>query len=363
VCDEVPDAIYTIPASSPQHNVTYVYVYDSNPETVTVGYTSGYSGSYVLGDLLVFGAGLWLAAEMLDDWDDYWRYCNWHYHPCVWSYGCGARYNYYHGGYYRHAHSYYGPYGGAGYGAVYNPWTGGYARGGAVYGPRGAAYAREAYNPWTGTYGARVGASTPYGSWGRSVVARDDQWVRAGYNSGVRGTVGGIQGSEGGGAVKVDRRFGSDAFVGKTRNDDLYVGKDGNLYKRDSEGSWSNLDRGGWNDMQRPAGERPTPHANPDGTRSALRPTTPATRPTTPATRPTTPATRPTTPATRPTTRPTTPAARPTTRPTMQQTQRSVPSQLQSDFQARSRGSARTTQSRSFAGGSGGGRSGGGRRR
>ena len=42
VAEEVPDVIYTIPPSCPHYNVKYVYIYDSTPEVVYVGYTPGY---------------------------------------------------------------------------------------------------------------------------------------------------------------------------------------------------------------------------------------------------------------------------------------------------------------------------------
>ena len=326
VCSVVPQAIYTIPASSPKHNVTYVYVYDSDDNTVTTGYTSGYNGAYVMGNLLVFGAGLWLTAEILDHWDDHYHHAHWHYHSSHWSYGCGARYSWHHGGYYRENYRAYGPYGGAGYGAVYNPWSGGYARAGRVYGPRGTGFAREAYNPWTNTYGARVGVSTPYGSWGRSVVARDDEWMRAGHRSGARGTVKGIETSKGGKAVKVDRRIGSDSFVGKTKNDNLYAGRDGNIYRRDENGDWNTLKKDGWNDIERPL--KTTTQGVPstrEGTRSKLQTKGPSTQ-------------------VKPSTRPSVQRKQPSTQPSVQ---RSTPSQLERDHSARQRGSSRTTQSRS----------------
>lgn len=43
----VPPAIYTIPASSPIHYVTYVYVYGYTPSYIYTGYTPGYYGCYV----------------------------------------------------------------------------------------------------------------------------------------------------------------------------------------------------------------------------------------------------------------------------------------------------------------------------
>jgi hypothetical protein len=50
VATSVPTVIYTIPASSPLHYVTYVQVYGSTPEVVYVGYTPGYLGTVVAPD-------------------------------------------------------------------------------------------------------------------------------------------------------------------------------------------------------------------------------------------------------------------------------------------------------------------------
>ena len=49
------------------------------------------------------------------------------------------------------AYAAYGPYGGVGMGASYNPRTGTYARGAAAYGPYGSRAAGQAYNPRTGS--------------------------------------------------------------------------------------------------------------------------------------------------------------------------------------------------------------------
>jgi len=382
VCSNVPDQIYTIPSSSPKHNVTYVHVYDSTPDKVTVGYTSGYMGSYVIGRALVFGAGLWLASEIIDDWDDnHWHY--WHYHhPSHWyGYGCGAHYNWYTGGYYRSGSVHYGPYGGAGRGAVYNPWTGTYARGGAAYGPRGSAFAREAYNPWTDTYAARAGVNTPYGSWGRAVVSRDDEWARAGHRSNWKGTAYGFETSKGAAGVGVNRRYGPDTFIGKSKKDDLYVGRNGNLYKRDNDGDWSKRGRGGWDNANIPNARTKSNTAGNVGNRpsagnwqGAARPTTPKrpaqTRPSTaPRTRPSTPPKRPAqttrpstpkrptqarpstprslTPKARPSTRSSRPSARSSIKRSTYKSKRSSSSQLKRDYQARQRGKSTTQRSRS----------------
>ena len=347
VCDKVPGPIYTIPPQSPKHNVTYVHVYESTPQTVQVGTTSGYSGSYVANGLVVFGLGMWLGHELAED--NYWHG---HYYPnpCWYGYGCGAAYH--PGtGYYRKVAHHYGPYGGAGYGAAYNPATGVYKRGAYAYGPNGAAGAKAAYNPWTNTAAGRVGVSTPYGSWGRSAVVRDDEWARAGHRSNAYGTVAGIQTSKGGGAIAVDRKYGSDAMIGKTGSGDVYVGKDGNLYKKDSSGGgWQTRENGGWQDA--PKVPVATPYGSKSGAQgrtdpsSATKPSaTPTTRPAEPAARPNPPATKPTDPKTRP--------AQPATRPTPPKSpakpsattkggysnRQSTPSQLNRDSYSRGRSS------------------------
>ncbi len=241
----VPDVIYTIPATHPKYNVTYVYIYDSTPDTVVVGYTSGYSGSYVASSgVVMFGVGYWMGSEV---WDDH--YHHYHYHPHYYSYGSAARYDYYYGGYYSSSR-YYGPYGGAGGGAGYNPRTGSYYRGGYAQGPYGSAFAREAYNPYTNRYGAQAGGKTPYGSWGRSVVADGDDWARAGHRSQSGRTVAGFETSQGARAVGgYNQRTGQGAVVGRDKYGDVYAGRDGNVYKKGDNGwqknngnRWENVD-------------------------------------------------------------------------------------------------------------------------
>ncbi|MFB3789290.1 MAG: hypothetical protein ACE15F_23270 [bacterium] len=248
VCTSVPEEIYAIPASHPKHNVTYVYVYDSTPDTVVTGYTSGYTGEYVMGGLLLFGAGMALGAALADDDCDY---CySWHYHSCFYSYGCGYAYNYRYGGYYGgYAAGFraYGPYGGAGGMAYYNPATGRYGRGGYAYGPGGAVYGREMYNPDTNTYAGRAGGSNIYGSWSRGVVARGDDWIRGGQASTARGSAGWVETSRGGKAIGVDTRR-ADGYVIKDQNGNIYVGNDDNIYRKDENGDWQKRNGNQWED-------------------------------------------------------------------------------------------------------------------
>ncbi len=244
VSDDVPAAIYKIPPSSPKYHVTYVRVYDSSPDVVVVGYTSGYTGVYVSGGVVVYGTGYYYSPYIYYPPVGYPVY---RAYPC--SYGVAAYYSPYTGGYARGA-AVYGPYGGAGWGAAYNPQTGTYARGVSAWGPYESGYARQAYNPRTDTYGASYQRSTPYASWGESVVTRGDEWVRTGNYSDSRGSVAGVETSKGGkaGAVQTDQ---GTAYAGRDADNNLYAGKDGNVYKRSDDG-WSSYSDGTWQAVERP---------------------------------------------------------------------------------------------------------------
>ena len=250
VTDEVPSEVYTMPASSPVYNTTYVQVYDSTPSSVTYGYTSGYAGVYYSYGIMVFGTGYYY-----DPWNYYgpgYGYPIYYGYP--YSYGASAYYNPYTGTYGRGA-SVYGPYGGMGAAAAYNPRTGTYARGGAAYGPYQAGGWAEAYNPRTGTYAQTRQGANAYASWGSSVVKRGDDWARTARYSDSRGTVSGVRTSEGG-AVASFRGDQGRTTVGRTDGGDLYAGRDGNVYRREQGGGWEKHGPDGWSPTER-SGQRP----------------------------------------------------------------------------------------------------------
>jgi len=248
VADKVPQEIYSIPPSSSKYNVTYVNIYDSTPDTVTYGYTAGYTGVYVGYGVAMWGTGYY--------YPPYYGYGYYPY-PVYWpasfyTYGASAWYNPVTGAYGRGS-AVYGPYGGYARGAAYNPSTGAYAWGRSAWGPYGAAASGGFYNPSTGGWGGRYQASNGYQSWGQSVVGRGDQWARTASYSDSRGSVGAIQGSEGGKAVAARGSQGQ-GFVGKSASGDVYAGKDGSVYKRDQSGQWSKNSGSGWESASRPAG-------------------------------------------------------------------------------------------------------------
>jgi hypothetical protein len=241
VTPDVPGEVYTIPPSSPKYNVTYVTVYDSTPDTVVYGYTSGYWGMYVAWGVVVFGTGYYYPPYI---------YAGPHYpyyYPYGYSYGAAAWYNPATGVYGRAA-AVYGPYGGMGAAAAYNPRTGTYGRSAYAYGPYQAGWAGRAYNPRTDTTVAGYQRSNSYAQWGETVVSRGDDWAHVGHYTDDRGTVAGARTSEGGRVVGASGDDGR-GFVGQSGEGDVYAGKDGNIYKREDGGGWSKYEDGGWNNV------------------------------------------------------------------------------------------------------------------
>ncbi|MEI7492903.1 MAG: hypothetical protein WCK92_16000 [Bacteroidota bacterium] len=59
VATEIPADIQNIPPEDPVYNVKYVYIYESTPDVVYVGYLPGYTGCYVYGPTVVYGTGFY----------------------------------------------------------------------------------------------------------------------------------------------------------------------------------------------------------------------------------------------------------------------------------------------------------------
>jgi hypothetical protein len=127
----------------------------------------------------------------------------------------------------------YGPYGGAGYAARYNPATGSYSRGAAAWGPGGVRGAAEAWNPRTGTSAQTRQGANIYGRWGSTAVQRGDQWART--------------------AHVTNRATGTTTRVAQGSGGNVFAGHDGSVY-RNQNGSWQKYESGGWNNVQRPTG-------------------------------------------------------------------------------------------------------------
>ncbi len=355
VADSIPKEIYSIPPTSPKYHVTYVYIYESTPTTVTCGCTSGYNGEVVSAGVVMFGMGMMVMAAY-----SHHHYYYGYYPPYYWGYGPHPMpmpyygHAHYYASPYGYGYSAHGPYGGAGYGAKYNPATGVYSRGGYAYGPYGGQGYRTAYNPSTGTWAGQRGGYNAYGSWSQSAVVKGDDWARGGSVSNANGTMGGFQTSGGAAGVGYKGDEGS-GFVVKGKEGDMYAGKDGNVYKRDENGEWSSVGPGGsvsTSDGTTPgAGAKPSTQPSTGSKPSAGTQPSAGAQPSTGA-KPSA-GTQPST-GTKPSagTQPSTGAtAKPATKPSS-----STQNQLNKDYQSRQTGNQRAAQSSTRSRPSGGGR-------
>ncbi|MEW6336587.1 MAG: hypothetical protein AB1625_04210 [Acidobacteriota bacterium] len=154
VADERPSGVEDIPPSSPVYNTRYVYIYDSTPEVVYVGYLPGYLGCFPYRGTVVYGTG-WYYPGWIGPRYYYPRLSTWgfhvHYHP--WSgWGFGMSWS---SGWYRMSWGWvgggwYGPgWGGSWHSGWRSGWNAGYWAGWHAannwYGPGG--YRPSQVNP------------------------------------------------------------------------------------------------------------------------------------------------------------------------------------------------------------------------
>jgi len=231
---EVAEEIYDIPPTSPLYNVTYVRVYESEPDAVWYGYTMGYQNCFLAWDVCVYGTG-WYYPPYWYDYADY-DYPIYYPRPVTW--GTGAYYNPLRGTYGRYGYAY-GPYRGIAGARTWNPQTGAYGRAGAAWGPGGAAGFVAAYNPRTDAGGYAAGGRNVYGAWKSAGVKRGSEWARATAREGAGGSS--------------TLRWNSSAgqgFVREGRRGDMYAGRNGSVYRNTGDG-WQVWD-GGWENAAAP---------------------------------------------------------------------------------------------------------------
>jgi hypothetical protein len=313
-----PDEVDEIPPESPVYNVKYVYIYDSTPEVVHVGYIPGYTYSYVYGGVVVYGTGYY-----------YRPWYGAYYYPRPVTYGYGVHYNPYTGWGFTFSMS-------IGWGFHhYHPW-----------GPRGYHYGyRRGYN-----HGYRHGYHHGY-----------RQGARAGYRAGQRSNSNNVYRNRSTGVKRTGNtnrpqtRNNPNTRQSRPSNkqNNMYTDRKGNVYQRDKSGNYDRKSNS--RPVQQPSTRPSTKPAN------AQRPQTkPAQQP---SARPQTK------PVQQPSTRPTTRPANTQSRPSNQQMQKSQRQQLDRYSQNRSRGAQNYNRSRRSGsyGGSrprgGATRSGGGGRR
>jgi hypothetical protein len=296
VATSIPDEIYDIPPTSPIYNVTYVEIYETTPEYVVVGYTPGYTNTYVHHTVVVHGTGWWYRP-----W--------WHtrYIPRHATWGWHMRWN---------------PWTGWTMGFT---WTNGWFTFGVGMSP---------WHPWCcarGWWGPRP-VPVPFHASRRAAYRAG---YRAGFRAGVRAGQANIhrtpalndrratpaQRDRVRPAIPADRPRAQPS----TRPNNVLADRDGNVHRR-TDGGWQQRDAGG--------GWSRTPETRPS--QPAARPSAPTTRPTQPRTRETQPGAQPARPS------------QPTTRPGQGTVGRPQPQTRQQELNRsqaqRDRGAARTQQ-------------------
>lgn len=201
-----PDEVDEIPPESPVYNVKYVYIYDSTPTVVYVGYLPGYTYSYVYGGVVVYGTGYY-----------YQPWYGYYYYPRPVTYGYGVHYSSYSGwgfsygihvswGYHPHSHCYWG--------------ARGYHRG-----------YRHGYNR-----GYRHGYNRGYA-----------HGARAGYAAGSRNSNRNVYNNRSSGVRETGNRRNTQASNNmnnkarpSNKSNNMYTDKKGNVYQRDNKGNFEN---------------------------------------------------------------------------------------------------------------------------
>jgi hypothetical protein len=227
VATEVPAVVQDLPPDCPVYNVKYVYIYESTPEVVYVGYTSGYYGSYVWGPCVVYGTG--------------WYYRPWwgvYYYPRPVTYGFGVHYSPYGGWGFSFGISYGWLTIGGGWG---RPYYGCWGPGGYRYGYRGGYW--HGYNRGY-SHGYRRGASAGYRAGYRAGQHNSNRNAYRNRKDGVKHT------------GDVRRQDGKrPASAGGDRKNNVYADRNGDVY-RDKDGSWEKREDGKWSEDRGKDGDR-----------------------------------------------------------------------------------------------------------
>jgi hypothetical protein len=203
VATSIPAEIYTIPPDNPLYFVTYVRIYKATPEVVYVGYTPGYTGTYVYHTTIVYGTGYWYRP-----W--YGRY----YYPRRSTWGFHVRWN---------------PWSGWGFGLSYShgPFRftiggGGWYRGG-WWGPGRHRGYRRGYR-----HGARNGYRSGY---------------RAGQRSATRNNIYRNQRNQA--RTRPQPQGGVARTQPSTRSNNVFADQTGNVQRRTNSG-WETRASNGW---------------------------------------------------------------------------------------------------------------------
>ena len=237
VANERPGDVEKIPPSDHSYNTKYVYVYESTPEYVYMGYTPGYMGCYVYGPTVVYGTGFY-----------YMPWYGAYYYPRPVTYGFGFSYNPWMGWGMHWGMSFsfgwmsVGFYGGGYYGAgwwgppMYRPPCGGWGWHGGYYGRPGYGGGGGYQRPGTGTRPPSV--SQPIAGAGSGASTRP-----AGVNNNMYNR------REGATTKDVNRNRPTTNPTNRAGNkmgNNVYTDRAGNVFRNDNKGNWQQRNNNTW---------------------------------------------------------------------------------------------------------------------
>ena len=272
VSDRRPPDIDQVPPSAPVYNTKYVYVYQSAPEVVTVGYLPGYVGMYPYYGTVVYGTGFYYPPYIGPTV----------YYARPWTYGFGVAFDpwigfgftmgfaspFYAVGAYYGGYPYYRPgwWGPPGYRPYPPPYPGGWYRPPPGYRPPVPAWGYRppppGYRPPPGGYpgarppppGYRPGSGP---GWNNSLYARP-------YNRARNAD-----------RAQVAASRPAPRPVGGPNN--VYADRKGNVYRQTDKGGWERNTPQGWRPQPTPSSSRPSsgrPSTDLPQTRPAPQPST-----------------------------------------------------------------------------------------
>ncbi len=242
---ERPEGVEDIPAENPVYNVKYVYIYDYTPEVVYVGYTPGYTCSYVYGGVVVYGTGYYYRP-----WYGHYyypRHATWgfgvHYNPWTgWGFSVGISFGRHYGRY-----GMWGPRGyNRGYRHGYNRgYSRGYNRGYSQGAKRGYAAGKSSSN--RNVYNNRSNGVKSTGVNQRQTAQNNAARNQAG-NTG-RQTQAQNRSTQPNN-TNAGRGSTQDRSRASSQQNNVYSDRNGNVQRQNNNGSWDSRSNGQWQQQQ-----------------------------------------------------------------------------------------------------------------
>ncbi len=241
VATEVPQEIYSIPATSPLYNVTFVRIYKTTDTEVQAGYTSGYTNTYVQNNTIVYGTGY-----TYDSW-----YGNYYYpYPSTW-------------GFHMRWSSYYG----WGYGMSYGASPFAFAiAGSAVIGAYNHGY-RNGYNRGSGA-AYRKGYMDSHDRGNRpnrdklgnkNRPGKGDKLSKGDRSQKLKNRKNIYNSKDNKSRVKDTKKRNGEKFKSpkaeNRRNNNVFADRDGNVHRK-VDNNWQSRDRSGWDGSRQPNADR-----------------------------------------------------------------------------------------------------------